>query len=253
VKHFFSLLRHEIRVLLISPATYIGAVLFLGLMGAIFQDLLAGFVSTASDASPAVEFFRYFFVPAIGLTPLLTMRSLAEERRLGTIETLMTTPVTTAEVVLAKYVASYLFYLGLWASTLSFFWVLFHFAEDPRVIDIGPLIGGYIFVALSALMYIAIGIFASAVTRSQLIAALLAFALTILVTVGSRYLPEIIEVRSAPNSLYALAIDHVQMFQQETDFVNGKFDTRAPVLYASLAGLFLFLSMMAVDARSARN
>jgi ABC-2 type transport system permease protein len=102
-------------------------------------------------------------------------------------------------------------------------------------------------------MYIAIGIFASAVTRSQLIAALLAFALTILVTVGSRYLPEIIEVRSAPNSLYALAIDHVQMFQQETDFVNGKFDTRAPVLYASLAGLFLFLSMMAVDARSARN
>lgn len=253
MKHFFTLLRHETRVLLISPATYVGSVIFLGLMGFIFQEILQSLAGGANEGSPAAVFFRLFFLPAFFLMPLLTMRSLAEERRLGTIETLMTTPVTTAEVVLAKFFAAYLFYVGLWSSTLSFFWVLYRFAENPAVLDPGPLIGGYSFVALSALMYVAIGVFASALTRSQLVAALLGFALSLLITVGGRYVPEILLAPAAPEELLGRAVEHVQIFQHADDFVNGVFDSRAPVLYASACGLFLFLAMLALDARSTRS
>lgn len=253
MKHFFILLRHEVRVLLISPATYIATVLFLGLMGFIFQGLLVSFVRESQDVSPAVGFFNLFWVPVFFLSPLLTMRSLAEERRLGTIETLMTTPVTTPEVVLAKFFAAYLFYLALWLSTLSFHWVLFRFAEDPRLIDPGPLVGGYLFVALSGLMFIAAGIFASALTRSQLVAGLLTFTMSFVFTLGFRYLADFSLFQNDPESLRAIIVDHVQIFQHAEDFVSGVFDTRAPVLYLSTTGILLFLAMLALDARSVRT
>ncbi len=253
MKHYFTLLRHEIRVLLITPATYIATVLFLGLMGFVFQQLLVAFVREARDTPPAVDFFSLFWLPVFFLSPLLTMRSLAEERRMGTLETLMTTPVTTAEVVLAKFSAAYLFYLGLWLSTLSFHWVLYKFAADPRLIDPGPLLGGYLFVALSGLMFIAAGIFASALTRSQLVAGLFTLALAFAFTLGFRYLADFAVFQSDPGGVRAIVVDHLQVFQHAQDFVSGVFDTRAPVLYLSVAGLLLFLSMLVLDARSTRT
>ncbi|BET65502.1 hypothetical protein ASA1KI_04200 [Opitutales bacterium ASA1] len=253
MKHFFTLLRHEIRALLISPATYIATVLFLGLMGFVFQDLLVGYVREARDTSPAVDFFKLFWLPVFFLAPLLTMRSLAEERRLGTIETLMTTPVTTAEVILAKFTAAYGFYLVLWLSTTSFHALLFHFAKNPQVLDPGPLIGGYAFVALSGLMFIASGIFASALTRSQLVAGLLTLTISFVFTIGFRYLDGFAVFQGDPDSFRATIVDHIQIFRHAEDFVSGVIDTRAPVLYLTATGLLLFLAMLALDARAVRN
>ncbi len=253
MKHFFTLLHHEIRVLIITPSTYIALVLFLGVMGFFFQELLAAYAAEPSDTPPAVGFFRLFFVPVFFLTPLLTMRSLAEERRMGTIETLMTTSVTSMEVVLAKFCAAYFYYLVMWLSTLSFHYVLYRFAANPQVIDPGPLLGGYLFVALSGLMFIATGIFSSAVTRSQLVAGLLAFSLTIMLTLGLKKLADLALFTTEPGDVYNAIVDHVQIFQHADDFVAGVFDSRAPVFYVSTAGLLLFLSVLALDARSARS
>lgn len=251
MKHFFTLLRHEVGVLLISPATYIATVVFLVLMGALFHGLLIEYTHNASDVSPAVSFFRLFWLPVILLTPLLTMHSLAEERRRGTIETLLTTPVTSAEVVLAKFFASYLLYLALWGATVSYHWLLYRFAESPAAIDPGPLIGGYTFIAICGLPYIAMGIFASALTRSQLVAALVTFALCGLFTFTPVLLPEIIGPGGQPSLVRAL-VDHLQILVHASDFILGTIDTRAPVLFASSAGLWLFLAVLALDARTAR-
>lgn len=253
MRHYLILLRHELRVLIITPSTYIAAVLFLGVMGFFFQELLATYAAEPSDVSPAVGFFKLFFFPVFFLTPLLTMRSLAEERRLGTIETLMTTPVTSIEVVLAKFSASYIYYLALWLSTLSFHYVLYRFAANPQVIDPGPLLGGYLFVALSGLMFIATGIFSSAMTRSQLVAGLLTFALTIVLTLGLRKLADLALFMSTPGDMVNAVAAHVQIFQHADDFVSGVFDSRAPVFYVSTAAFMLFLSVLALDGRSARS
>lgn len=252
MKHFFILLRHEIGVLLINPATYIATVVFLALMGAIFQQLLVEYAHAASDTSPAVSFFKLFWLPVMLLTPLLTMHSLADERRRGTIETLLTTPVTTAEVVLAKFAASYLLYAALWGSTASFHWVLYHYAETPGALDPGPLIGGYLFIGLCGLPYIAIGIFASSLTRSQLVAALVTFALCAFFTFAPLALLRLVPLGAGEGPFLRAFIDHVQVTQHANDYISGTIDTRAPVLFGSSAALWLFLAILALDARSAR-
>jgi ABC-2 type transport system permease protein len=253
VKHFPTLLRHEIRILLIGPSTYIAGVLFLLVMGLVFWDLLTQFTRTAKEVPPASVFFQLFWFPVLFLVPLLTMRSMADERRLGTIETLMTTPVTAAEVVVSKFAAAYLFYLGLWSATGSFHWLLYRFAEDPRVIDPGPIVGGYLFIAASGAMFVATGIFSSSLTRSQLVAALAALVLIVVELAGGRLLAEVSVFQPAGNPEFRALAEHVAVLQHAEDFVGGVVDTRALVLCLSLAGLFLFASMLALDARSARS
>src|SRR5438128_616116 len=139
MKHFPTLLSHELRMLLVSPATYVAATLFLGFMGLIFTRILEDYSSVPQEVSPANVYFNLFWLPVCVMVPLLTMKCLAEERRLGTIETLLTTPVTTTEVVLAKFGAAYFLYATLWGATVGFFYILKKFSGDDRFIDSGPL------------------------------------------------------------------------------------------------------------------
>src|SRR6195952_5357382 len=159
MKHFFTLLSHEIRMLLVSPSTYLAGVLFLAFMGFIFTTILELYSKAPQEMSPAQIFFQLFWLPVLFMVPMLTMKCLAEERRLGTIETLLTTPVTTTEVVLGKYGAAYLLYLTLWGSTAGFFLILRKFSGDVRFMDTGPLLGGYLFIAVSGLLFVALGVF----------------------------------------------------------------------------------------------
>jgi len=161
MRHFPTLLSHELRMLLVSPATYVAATLFLGFMGLVFTKILELYGAAPQETSPAIVYFQLFWLPVCVMVPLLTMKCLAEERRLGTIETLLTTPVTTTEVVLAKFGAAYALYTTLWGSTVVFFWVLRRFSGDERFLDSGPLLGGYLFIAVSGLLFVALGVLAS--------------------------------------------------------------------------------------------
>ena len=89
-------------MLLVNPSTYIAAVLFLAVMGFVFTTLLSDFSSNVQENSPAYMFFQNYMIPVLFMVPLLTMRCLAEERRLGTIETLLTTPVSTRSLDKSK-------------------------------------------------------------------------------------------------------------------------------------------------------
>jgi ABC-type transport system involved in multi-copper enzyme maturation permease subunit len=113
MRHYFTILSQEIRALLYSSSTYIAAVLFLLVMGFIFTGVLDLYSKTPQESPPAAVFFQLFWIPVFFMVPLLTMKSFAEERRQGTLETLLTAPVSTAEVVLGKFSAAYLFYLLL--------------------------------------------------------------------------------------------------------------------------------------------
>src|ERR1017187_1139783 len=154
-------------MLLVSPSTYIAGVGFLGVMGFFFTVILEKYSTAPQDVSPASAFFSVYFLPVIFMVPLLTMKCLAEERRLGTIETLLTTPVSTTEVVLGKYGAAYGLYMTLWGATGGFFFILRKFSGDARLFDLGPLIGGYVFIAVSGLLFVAIGVLASSLARNQ--------------------------------------------------------------------------------------
>ena len=249
MKHFLTLLSHELRMLLVSPSTYIAATAFLGFMGFIFTEILSHYSTAPQETSPAYVFFDLFWLPVFFMVPLLTMKCLAEERRLGTIETLLTTPVTTTEVVLGKYGAAYLLYLGLWASTGGFFYVLKRFSGDLRFIDPGPLIGGYAFVAISGLLFVAIGVFASSLSRNQAVAGILCFVMLVAVIIGPRKLEDIEWLTRDGMETLRGAIDYAQILAHRDDFRRGVIDTRQLLFYLSGTTLALIFSILGVEAK----
>ena len=249
MRHYFTLLRNEIWRLLISPSTYIAGFLFLLVMGFMFQSLLRLFASDPQDETPSVLFFQLFFVPVFFMVPLLTMRSIADERRTGTIETLLTTPVTVTEIVLSKFTASYLYYCTLWVITGAFHIIFFAFAQNDTIIDPYPLIGGYTYIFLSGTLFLSLGIFASSMTQSQLVAGILAFTLVFgFIVIGSNI--EDLSVLAIDNTFWIRQFsDHTNALQHMGDFSTGIIDTRAIVLYLSCALTFLFLSILIVEYR----
>jgi len=249
MKHFLTLLSHEIRMLLVSASTYITAMLFLGFMGFIFTSILESYSKVPQEDSPAQVFFRFFWFPVLFMVPMLTMKCLAEERRLGTIETLLTTPVTTTEVVLGKYGAAYFLYLLLWASTGGFFYLLKKFSGDTRFLDSGPLVGGYLFVAVSGLLFIALGVFASSLSRNQAVAGLLGFTLALGLLFGPVWLAGSPALNRDVLHPVRLVVDYAQVFSHRDDFTRGVVDTRQLLFYLSGTVLALIFSILGVEAK----
>ncbi len=249
MKHFLTILNHEIRMLLVSPSTYIAAFSFLSLMGFIFTSILEEYSKAQQNVSPASAFFAVYFIPVIFMVPLLTMKCLAEERRLGTIETLLTTPVTTAEVVLGKYAASYLLYMAFWASTGGLFYILYRFAGDAHLIDPGPIIGGYLFIAVSGLLFIAIGVFTSSLSRNQAVAGILCVTALAAVILGSRYLGSAAWLDRESLAPLKAAVGYAQIWEHLQDFSRGVVDARELLFYVSGTVLALILSILSVEAK----
>jgi len=249
MKHFPTLLSHEIRMLLVSPATYVAATLFLAFMGLIFTKILELFSGTPQELSPAHVYFQLFWLPACVMVPLLTMKCLAEERRLGTIETLLTTPVTTTEVVLAKFSAAYFLYATLWGSTLGFFWILKKFSGDARFLDAGPLIGGYLFIAVSGLMFVAVGVFASSLTRNQSVAGILGCVMLATLTLGGNALSDSPWLDHGLLRSAKGAVEYAHVFSHRDDFTRGVIDLRHVLFYVSGTVLALIFSILGVETK----
>ena len=173
----------------------------------------------------------------------------AEERRLGTLETLLTTPVSTAEVVLGKFSAAYLFYLLLWGSTLGFHYILQLYARDVRYLDAGPLVGGYLYIAVSGLLFISVGILASAVTRSQAVAGILTFTLLLGLIGGLSYLSELSALNNNLLQPVKTALDILRIPNHVDDFTHGIVDTRQAIFYLTGSTLALIFSILGVEAK----
>jgi ABC-2 type transport system permease protein len=253
MRHFPTIFWNEVRMLLLNASTYLSAVVFLGFMGFIFMRILEDYAGAPQDTSPAIAFFSLFFLPVWVMVPLLTMRSIAEERRAGTLETLLTAPVNAAELVLAKFSASYCIYLLQWLSTLGFVFVLHHFARDPRLLDPGPLIGGYVFIAVSGLLYTAIGTLTSAMSRSQAVAGMISFAAIFSLTLGVKLLSNLALVQQDSFGGIRQALASFDVFRHLEDFTRGVVDTRQVVFYFTGTALALILSILGVEAKLLRS
>lgn len=253
MRYFVTLLRHELRNLCLAPATYVAAFLFLLVMGFIFQGVVETFNQSAQETIPIVIFFELFWIPVFFMVPLLTMKSFAEEKRQGTLETLLTTPVSATEVVLAKFTAAHLLYLLLWTVTIGFNLMLYHFVKDARVVEIGPMAGGYLFIFLSGALFVSIGIFSSSLTRNQLVAGILSFALLFGLIVVSRYLADLSTAATDFFPISRYWVDYLQVFQHAEDFSRGVLDTRPIIFYLSTSALFLVFSILTIESKIWRS
>jgi len=244
---YWALVRRELGAYFFSWTGYviIAAVLFL--LGYSFVNLLVVLNAEPTDL-PVTEVFYgtyYFWLILLVATPIITMRAFALEKSSGTFETLMTTPVGDTQVVLAKFTGAMTFYTIMWLPLLGCLWIVRHYSHDPTLLDLGTVASTYLGILLLGALYLAVGCFASALTRSQIIAAMTSFAVGI-----SLFLLSFVSLAFAKETGWkATFFAQVGMIEQMQDFARGVVDTRPVVYYFSLAVLFLFLTVKVVESR----
>jgi ABC-2 type transport system permease protein len=245
VSGLWAVYRREMLALWVTPLAWVLLVVFLILQGAIFYSIVAHFVGLSQlsfDTGPVQAYFGqdsiFLLMTLLLLCPALSMRVFAEERRSGTIEPLLTAPVTSAGVVLGKYFATLTTYVFIWAPTLLFIVILRRTGD----LDWGVVASSYVGMFGIGASYLAIGTLMSAMTKSQLVALML----TIFVLFGL-FVLGIGEYIFEPGLLRDLSA-HVSMTSQMEDFSKGVVDLRRIVFDLSLIVLPLFLSARVLDS-----
>jgi len=235
--------RRELAGYFFSPMAYVlGAGVLLVTAGIFFFGFeLIGikkiFVpGNEASLKPLFEAMAYIMVFA---APLLTMRLLSEEFDSGTIETLMTSPVTDSEVIIGKFLGVLGFYAALLAATGVFLVVMIAYGQP----DVGVAVMGYVGMLLLGAAYLAVGIFTSTLTRYQLVAAIIAIAILAVLAI---LMQQLVVLGPAPLSYVASRLNVMTYFK---DFARGVLDTRGLVFFLTVAGLFLFLSVKSLESR----
>jgi ABC-2 type transport system permease protein len=229
-----TLARRELAAYLFSPIAYI--------IGAGFLLLSAGWffisIRIGGEASlrPLFDGMAILMVLAV---PLLTMGLLSKEFDSGTIETLMTSPVTDVDVVLGKFLGVMIFYLALVATTVVFLGLMAVFGHP----DPGVAVAGYLGMVLLGAAYVSVGLFASTLTRHQIIAAIVAIGILGFFVVLMGF---VVRLGIRPWADLAMHLNAMSYFR---DFSRGVFDSRGLVYFLSATALFLFLSVKTLESR----
>jgi len=224
----------EIQIYFSNPMAYIVALIFLAVTGFFF-------VLDLTDPFPEASLTNFFFgatIVLILLAPALTMRLLAEEQKLGTIELLLTSPVRDWEVIVGKYLSSLVFMLAMIGFTLYYPLLLVLFGRP----DPGPMYSGYMGLVLYSAAALAIGILTSTLTNNQIIAFVVAAGILLLmyfVNTGA----------GSGEGIWAILVTEIGMRSHFDDFERGIIDTKHIIYFLSVTAFFLFLSIRALESR----
>ena len=242
IRNVWAVFLREMGSYFLSPAAYVVLFLFLATHGAIFYVSVLQRTGDPWQVTSIVDdVFGFALVWVLFLSPLVTMKLFAEERRTGSFEVLMTAPVTEWQVVAGKFLAAQAFYFLVWLGLLPFFGML-EVLGNP---DWGPILATYCGLFFLGSLTNALGILASTLTRNQLVSAMLALAGNLfffLLSILERFFPEDPDARRFIH--YVSFTRHFAV-----DFSNGVIDPRYLFFYAGFAALFLFLSVRSLEAR----
>jgi ABC-2 type transport system permease protein len=235
--------RRELRAYFFSPLAYVVLCFFLLVSGVIFIFLVGQLNDPRSGGGPPLGFFfRTTWLMLLLIVPVLTMRLISEELRSGSIEVLMTAPVTEGQVVTGKFLAALTFYGFLWLPTLIYAVSINLF----ETVDWGPVGSGYLGILLIGSLFVSIGVFASAMTRSQLLAAMITVAVLFLLFLLSLF------GELTTSDLVKKVLDYLNIWNHIDEFASGIVDTRRLVFYLSGTLFFLFLASRALEDKKWR-
>ncbi len=236
MKNVWAVSTRELRSYFLSPLAYVVIALFLALSGYLFALILAnGRQASLQGLVQNVSVLYLFIVPAI------SMRLLAEEQRSGTIELLLTNPVQEWEIVTGKFLASVLLVVVMLALTALYPLFLFIFGSP----DVGPIITGYLGILLQAAAFLSVGLWASSLTSNQIVAALIAFALLLLLWLSDN-LGQFLGGTVGAIVSYTSVINHFQSFPQ------GVIQSNDVIYYVTLILAGIVLSTLSLQTRRFR-
>src|ERR1700704_5696540 len=242
MRNIVIIARRELSAYFATPVASVFIVIFLVLQGALTFNLGGFFDRGQADLNPFFTFVPWVFLL---LVPAITMRLWAEERRLGTIELLLTLPITQTEAVLGKFLAA-------WAFCAIALLLTFPFVITVNILghpDNGVIASGYFGCLLIAGAFLSVGAAMSAVTRNQVIAFVLAVAICFIFAVASN--PIVNDFLTHPAPALGAFTRRLAVIDRFSDFTRGIIALRDVIYFATFIGFFLFLNTVLVDQRKA--
>lgn len=236
MKHAYAIACREMGSYFRLPAGWVIIALYMFLTGAVFglNVLVSG------NAATLRQFFGVSAWLLLPVIPAVSMRLISEELRTGTMETLLTAPVSDASVVVGKYLGAAGFLLAMLTPTILYP-VLLHQVSDPAP-DVGPFIAGYLCLILQGMLFLAVGTLWSSLTSNQT----LAFLTTLFTLLMLLMLPTFLN--RLPASLQPV-LTRLTMDERIDDFAKGVIDTTHVVFFASAAALVLLAAVICVQVR----
>ena len=224
----------ETKTYFTSPMAYIIGGVFLAITGYLFVQSIS---TTFPEAS-----IRGWLEPSTTVfvlwAPAITMRLLAEEQKLGTLELLMTSPIRDYEIVLGKFASVLTILVATLALTLFYTLMLFWFG-DP---DVGPLFTGYLGIILFGGASLSVGLLASSLTSNQVVAAIVSFGALLLMVLTD-------QAADITSGLAAQVLEGFSLRGHFDDFSRGILDTNNVIYYLSVMAFFLFLTIRNTESR----
>ncbi|NOY64400.1 MAG: ABC transporter permease [Nitrospirae bacterium] len=225
-----AILKKELKHYFFSPLAYIVTVIFLLITGWFFANSL--FLLKEAEMRGMLDILPILLMFVI---PAITMRSIAEERKMDTVQILLTLPIREGQIILGKYMALLVFYSTVLIFTLFYPLVLMLLGRP----DTGVILSSYLGMFLLGATYISIGIFASSLTSSQVIAFITGFAIIFLIFIPGK-LENIMPVKMQPLIEGASVVSHFE------NLLRGVVSSTDIVYFVMLNILFLTLSIYAL-------
>lgn len=247
---FMTLLRREWLAYVYAPSMYLVVMFFLLLMGTSFGmlvNLLAEGAATGNVVRMLIGESLFFWLAILMVVPMITMRQFAEERKLGTIETLLTAPVGDVAIVMAKFTAAWVYFLILWLPTAAYAWLLARISPESAAIDFSALITSYIGIAAMGAFFVAIGLLASSLTTNQAVAAVMTF-----VILCGYFFWAFVPYYGRGMRLQELG-RYTSSLLHTLEFSRGVLDTRPLVFYLSVTLFLLYATIKVVEAQRWRS
>lgn len=256
MKGFTAVFKRELYAFFASPIFYVVGTIFLILSGYFFYNSVAYFslISFQAAQNPQMmgqvnlnemvvkPLFDDMSIILLLIVPLLTMRLLAEEKKNGTIELLLTYPIRELAVLLGKYLATLFVILVVLAVTVFYMFLLAWIGK----LEWGPVLTGYGGLVLLAASFVSLGFFASALTQNQVIAAVIGFgALLMFWIIGW--------IGSVSGPIVGQVVQYLSLMEHLDPFSKGVLDTRDLIYYLNFSVFFIFLTLRYLDSQKIRG
>jgi ABC-2 type transport system permease protein len=247
---FLVLFRKELRSFLLNPLGWLVMAFVVVMHGISLSTAMKAFSDTPLTQSlvyvsmhTPVFWFYYLFI-----FPLLTMKLFADEQRSGTLETLLTAPVKTWQVVLSKYAAALCFYVLLWVPSYVQFQLYPWITDLPPAWNQGAITGMYTILFLMGMFFLSIGCLASSLTANSIVAAIVTLGILLF-----HYFLGFVTTIWGENFTGAAFFDYISAKQHMHYFCSGLLDSRVAMLYLTFTIFTLALTFQVLDFRRWRR
>ena len=237
MKNIIAILTKELYTYFVSPIAYFVFFVFTAITGFLFTGNFFYVLNSQESSDVVMQYsFGQMSVILLFFTPALTMKLFAEERKSGTIELLLTSPVTDTEVVLGKFLASWGLLLIMLLLTLLFPILVTPFGQ----LDIGPLISGYLGLLLLGSCFLSLGLMISSMSKNQMVSALTSFGLLLTLWV--------IGLLSDRAGKVGDLLSYLSIIEHFEDFTRGVVSLKHAAYYLSFTFVCLFATVKSVES-----